>query len=539
MKKILIIRLSSLGDIVLTSSTTLNFKINYPQAEIVFLTRERFVSLAGSLPGVDRVVGLSEPVSALSLFRDALSLDDSGFDLVVDLHANLRSALLRNLITSSQTIVYRKNRLLRERMVRGKNVTLPVPTVTVAYNETLRQLNPQAIIASHHPLLSLEKFDGAINSADSANHYQAKLQALSEAGKSLVFLAPGARHETKRAPLDLFAKVAQKIGELENTVIVCAFQSGEGNLSLAENLPSEKYLELVDTPLAELAQAIRLSEVTLSNDSGVAHLSSAVGTPTVALFGPTHSALGFSPGGFLDRVIEVDEPCRPCSLHGSKPCYREQRFCFERIEVEKVSAALIEILHKRAERRPVLFLDRDGVVIREKRFLSDPREVELIPGVANALAAASRAGYALVVISNQSGVARGMFTVEDVERVNERLTAMLENEGVSLDSVRYSPYHAEAALARYRSPDGGRKPSDELFVAAAREHNLDLRTSWMIGDRATDFLAARPLGGRSALVRTGYGRQCERELEKYLDLPPDLICDDLPAAIERILKGQI
>lgn len=150
--------------------------------------------------------------------------------------------------------------------------------------------------------------------------------------------------------------------------------------------------------------------------------------------------------------------------------------------------------------RPAAFLDRDGTLILERHYLADPDGVELIPGATAALAALREAGYALVVVTNQSGIARGLITPEEYEAVHTRLAELLAAEGVHLDAVYHCPHHPE-----HSGPCDCRKPGLALYRRAAEEHGLDLARSIYVGDKVSDVLPALALGGAGYLVRTGYG----------------------------------
>ncbi|HEX9106925.1 MAG TPA: HAD family hydrolase [Longimicrobiales bacterium] len=150
--------------------------------------------------------------------------------------------------------------------------------------------------------------------------------------------------------------------------------------------------------------------------------------------------------------------------------------------------------------RPAAFLDRDGTIMVERGFLADPAGVELLPGALEGLRALREAGYALVIVTNQSGIARGYFGEPEFRAVQARLEELLAGEGISLDGVYLCPHH----------PDSGpacncRKPAPGLYRRAAEELRLDLSRSLFIGDRPSDVQAARTLGGTGILLRTGYG----------------------------------
>ncbi|MBN1255838.1 MAG: HAD-IIIA family hydrolase [Deltaproteobacteria bacterium] len=172
-----------------------------------------------------------------------------------------------------------------------------------------------------------------------------------------------------------------------------------------------------------------------------------------------------------------------------------------------------------------VFLDRDGTIILEKGYLSDPQAIELIPGAARAIRLINRLGLPVVVVSNQSGVARGYFPVSSVEEINRQLSFMLKQERASLDGVYYCPHH----------PDDGctcRKPEPGMLQVAAGELGIDLSRSYMAGDMASDIETIQRVGGQGILVLTGYGVE---ELETWQGDQPDFVAQDLLEASYWIL----
>lgn len=524
-QNILVIRFGSLGDVILTSAATLNLKLNYPFARITYLTKSSFSNLVRAFPGVDAVETISDGAGATDLYSLALELDNQRFDFVVDLHRNIRSRFVAALLGAERKVTYSKNRLLREALVRFKS-GVGAPHTIDAYNRALLQLDSEFTTAATTPQLLPSFYDSCAPSAEIARWRSE--------GRRIVFVAPGARYETKRAPLSLFADSLCELATRESIGVINAYRRDEGELSFADSFDSESYVELVDKPLPELTARLAQSDAALVNDSGVAHIASAVGTPALTLFGPTHSGLGFSPRGVFDQIYEMDVECRPCSLHGSRPCKRSERYCFTSMSASAVSTKLTDLLVTRSSLRPALFLDRDGTVIVEKEFLSDPAGVELHSGVAQALRSAREAGFALVLVSNQSGVARGYFDEEAVRRVNQQVVDLLEESGVALDGVYYCPNHPSGSVDRYRRRQSGRKPADQMFVRAAREIGLDLRASWVIGDRRADYLSAAPLAGHGALALTGYGEIARAAPESSAPFGPEIIAADLPAVVAEI-----
>jgi D-glycero-D-manno-heptose 1,7-bisphosphate phosphatase len=180
--------------------------------------------------------------------------------------------------------------------------------------------------------------------------------------------------------------------------------------------------------------------------------------------------------------------------------------------------------HRGRAPRPAVFLDRDGTLIRPVPYLSEPEAVELLPGVARALRNVSESGVPLVVVSNQSGVGRGLFTVSHVHAVMARLRERLREHGVELTSIRFCPHLPEDDCAC-------RKPRSGMLELAAEDLEISLRDSVMIGDQLLDAAAGQAAGGMGILVRTGGGAEAERGIGAD-GKRPDRVCDDLPAAID-------
>lgn len=175
--------------------------------------------------------------------------------------------------------------------------------------------------------------------------------------------------------------------------------------------------------------------------------------------------------------------------------------------------------------RPAVFLDRDGTLIREADYLADPDGVELVPGGAAAIRALRKAGLAVVVVTNQSGIARGLYGLDDYRAVARRLDEVLEEASASVDATFFCPHHPD-----FTGPCDCRKPATGMHRRAARELELDLSGSYFVGDKPSDVLPARKLGGHGLLVRTGFGRRSESEVPDGVE-----VVDDLPAAARRIL----
>ncbi len=152
-----------------------------------------------------------------------------------------------------------------------------------------------------------------------------------------------------------------------------------------------------------------------------------------------------------------------------------------------------------------VFLDRDGTIIRDCEYLSDPAGIELLPGAAEALRALHEAGFLLVIITNQSGVARGLFDEAACRAVNERFVELLAERGAPVAAVYYCPHLPGAAVPEYDMECDCRKPGTALFTKAAGDLGIDFARSWAVGDSLRDLKPAKELGAATVLVLTGKG----------------------------------
>jgi D-glycero-D-manno-heptose 1,7-bisphosphate phosphatase len=152
-----------------------------------------------------------------------------------------------------------------------------------------------------------------------------------------------------------------------------------------------------------------------------------------------------------------------------------------------------------------VFVDRDGTINREVNYLSSPEQLELLPGTVEGLRRLRAAGFKLVVVTNQAGVARGYFGEDDVHCIHRRLEEMLATGGAGVDAFYYCPHHPDGK-GDYRKLCPNRKPGTGMFQRAAADLGIDLAHSFIVGDNVTDLIPGGPLGCRTVLVRTGYGQ---------------------------------
>lgn len=181
-----------------------------------------------------------------------------------------------------------------------------------------------------------------------------------------------------------------------------------------------------------------------------------------------------------------------------------------------------------------VFLDRDGTINEEVGYIRDLEHLRLIPGAAAAISLLNGQHIPVIVISNQSGAARGYYPVSWIEHLHEHLVAMLAAEGAQVDAIYYCPHLPEGIVPQLAHTCECRKPQPGLLIQAAREHHLSLAGSTMIGDKAVDVDAARRAGCQAVLLRTGYGERVLAGTYQYA-VEPDYIARDIADAVDWVL----
>lgn len=160
-----------------------------------------------------------------------------------------------------------------------------------------------------------------------------------------------------------------------------------------------------------------------------------------------------------------------------------------------------------SDQKPAVFLDRDGTLIVNRGYSNDPGQIAWYPRLFGCLREIQRLGFKLVVVSNQSAVARGYCLCEDVDRFNRILKERLFSEKIDISGFFYSPFHPQGSVVPFNRDHESRKPAPGMLLAAAKQFNLDLNRSWMVGDSAADIGAGCKAGCRTVLLLTGHGQQ--------------------------------
>ncbi len=162
----------------------------------------------------------------------------------------------------------------------------------------------------------------------------------------------------------------------------------------------------------------------------------------------------------------------------------------------------------------VIFLDRDGTLNEEVNYLHRKEDLKLLPGVTEALKKLREAGYKLIVITNQAGVARGYYQEADVQELHQYMNRLLKEQGAGIDAFFYCPHHPEHGIGVYKKACHCRKPETGMFEMAQQMFEIDRSASWMIGDKLIDVEAGRRYGVSTVLVGTGYGAEERRKAEE-------------------------
>ena len=193
-------------------------------------------------------------------------------------------------------------------------------------------------------------------------------------------------------------------------------------------------------------------------------------------------------------------------------------------------------MNAHTEKRPAVFMDRDGTMTVEGGYINHPSRLKLITGTAEAVRTLNDNGIYAVVTTNQAGVARGYFTEDMIHTVHERMRKLLARHNATLDAIYYCPHHPREGGPGYRLDCNCRKPRPGMIEQACKELPIDLTRSYMVGDKISDSEFGHALGLRTVMVKTGYGRgEYEYQRQDWKD-QPDHIAKDLRAAVKWILQ---
>jgi heptosyltransferase-2 len=326
--KILVMRFSSLGDVVLISPLFQKIKERYPDSNITFLTSSEYVELFKNNPFIEEIIGYDPSSESLfSLLKFVKRIRKDSFDLILDCQINPRSLiflLLGRGVTKKRIDKFSRKR--REMVSTRKPEKIPH-----AVERYLRMIDSNTI-DRYRVLVYLEESE--IKSVERSLRVKTN--------RKIVGFVPGASKRTKMWDVEKLKELAHILIEKDQRFLIFFGTEEEGplNSEIREGIKDHCIDLSGKTSVRELALYLKLCDVLLTTDSGPMHIAVAVGTPVVALFGPTVPEFGFSPYDEKSVIISKVFSCRPCSLHGTDTCPLNHHHCMGSIEVEEVRKAL-------------------------------------------------------------------------------------------------------------------------------------------------------------------------------------------------------
>ena len=329
-KKILIIRFSSIGDIVLSTSFLLTIKTLFPKSEVHFLTLDRFSSILENQPNVDRLIVLNSK----SGYKDLLGLNNiikkSNYDKIFDLHSSIRSLTITLGLNDIVSRI-KKPRLFRFLLFQFHVNLFPKNFSAIhMYHQCLDTNLESDYPPTHLVVTSLEK--------------KIAKKMLKEYGVNGQFIAlvPGAAWERKQWSVEKYGEVINMItSSSKMNLVMFGSEKDEINDRIA-NLNVEVTNMSGKTNLRQAMSLLSLSKVVFGSDTGLLHIAEALGIPVNMILGPTSQETGGGVNLKSSKNIEVDIWCRPCSQNGQKHCYRSKQYCMENISPEKVVSTLMK-----------------------------------------------------------------------------------------------------------------------------------------------------------------------------------------------------
>jgi lipopolysaccharide heptosyltransferase II len=326
---ILAVRFSSIGDVLLTTPLLRALRHRYPAARITFLTRQPYAPLLSANPHVTRVIGLTRE---RTLSRLAAELRAQRFSHMLDLHDSLRSWALRTLVPGNWSR-YPKHRIARTVLIHTKrNIYRDSRPVAERYFLAARELDVRPDGEPPDLFWGPEVEQAVTGWLERANM---------AATVRPIALAPGAAHATKRWPLEHWrALIGRLLSQGCHLVLLGGLEDVSLTTSLAGIAPARVLNAAGQFELQETAALLRRASALVSGDTGVMHMASAVGTPVVALFGPTVRPFGFFPYTRRAEVVELALGCRPCSSKGGPRCPLGHHRCLQEMTPELVHEAL-------------------------------------------------------------------------------------------------------------------------------------------------------------------------------------------------------
>jgi heptosyltransferase-2 len=537
------------GDAVMSEPALAALRDAFPQAELTWLARPAIADLFRGHPAIDHMViydhrgrhaGLSGKWALASELRR------HAFDLAVLFQNAFEAAALAALAGVPRRYGFATD---GRRFLLTHPIGVPEPTVfehqTSYYLDLLRPLGIVRPVEAPRLFVTPEEED----------HIDRRLAACSLApNDDLLGLNPGSIYGTaKRWLPERFARTADRLARDFGLRVVILGAPGEEALgrAVADAMESKPIVLSGQTSIRELMAVIKRCRLLLTNDTGPMHVAAAFGVPVVAVFGPTDWRTT-APFGDTHRIVRKPVDCSPCLL---RECPIDHR-CMLGVSVEDVYEAAADRLCSDAalcaisdadvagvasasglagDPAPALlqgvtiFLDRDGTVNRDTGYVKSIEEFEVFPGVVEGVARLNRAGAKVVLVTNQSGIARGILTSTALKSIHAALSDALAAAGARFDAIYYCPHHPdEHCLCR--------KPETGMVARAVEDLGVDPSSGYVIGDKPHDVELARRIGARSILVLSGATSAAGLEQLQRAGAAPDAVAAGFREAVEWIFE---
>ncbi len=528
MKRILVRATNWIGDAVLTTPALAALRAGFPQAKITLLAKPAVAELLQCHPALDDIVLYRDPGPHAGLggkLSLAIQLNRGRYDLAILLQNAFEAAAVTALAGIPNRYGYATD---------GRSLLL---THRVPLTPKIRRKHQVEYYLELLKPLGLPVGPAAPTLRTTPGEDAAAGKHLEAFGvkpdQVVIGLNPGSVYgSAKRWLPERFAQVADRLAAEHEACVLIFGGKGEEDLgsAIAGMMTAPTVVFSGRTTVRQLMALVKRCRLFITNDTGPMHIAGAFGVPLVAIFGPTNPATT-SPYGPGHELVRHPVECSPCLL---RECPIDHR-CMLSIGVDEVyGAAARQLGTGHAEgggKAPVVYLDRDGTLNFDPGYLNQPEQLRLLPGVGQAVARLNRAGFKTVVLSNQSGLARGLITQAQLDAIHLRLCELLAEDGARLDGIFICPHHPDEACAC-------RKPAPGLVLRAQRELGLAPERAIVIGDKASDVGLARHIGATAVFVSSGHHPEEERARMADQGLVPDFTAHDLAGAVKWILEKE-
>ena len=508
-----------IGDAVMAVPTLSALRARFPESRITLLAKPPVAALFEHHPAIDRLWVYESPgrhAGWIGLWRLIRSIREGRFDLAFLLQNAFEAALITAAAGIPERVGYAAD---------GRRflLTESLDKKSAPRHQREAYLHLMALVGSPG------RFERSPYLAITEKERQAASDFLVAEGierwEQVIGINPGAAYgSSKRWDPARFAAAADRL--LERHPARAVIFGGPAEAAIAEEVRGRMRhpaaVAAGKTTVRMMMALIARCRLFITNDSGPMHIASAVGVPVVAVFGPTNPD-ATSPAGADDLIVRNKVECAPCT---HRECPIDHR-CMTGVSVEAVVEAAERQLARLGRRKIAIFLDRDGTINHDVGHMDALHKFSIIPRAAEAIARLNRRGIPVVIVTNQSGAARGIFTEEHIGEVHRHLREILAGAGGHLDAVYYCPHHPDIIHCTCRKPAMG------MIERAIAEHQIDFSGSYVVGDKPLDMGLARG-GAKAILVRTGHGEASLREMVQS-GKRPDYVADDLAAAVEWIL----